>query len=508
VNRDSLSILAAISAVFLCAVGAYADVKLPAIISNHMVLQADHTVPIWGWAEPGEEVTVSIAGQTLTAKADNDGRWSVKLAKLPAAAEPQTLTVKGKNTLTVEDVLVGEVWLASGQSNMAFTVSSALNAPQEEAAANFPQIRMFTVGGNSQRAPQVDCKGEWKICTPETVPRFSAVAYFFGRELHQKLGTPVGIIHSSVGGTDIAAWTSEEAQVKVPELKAYLDTWLADDAAFDPVAAKAKAAEEQAAYKLALEKSKAEGSKAPAKPRLIRKPGSDPNCPANLYNGMIAPLIPFAIRGVIWYQGEHNAASEELAKRYGVQLPLLVKDWRTRWEEVLPFAWVQLPNFEVNGDGRPLVREAMLQTLKVPGTGLVVTIDIGEAKNNHPKNKQEVGRRLSLWALGTVYGQKVPATSGPLPGNYHVHGGEVTLEFTHTDGGLAAHDGDLRGFTVAGADKQWCKANARIEGGKVVVSSPDVKEPTAVRYSWAGNPDGNLFNGAGLPASPFRTDQQ
>ena len=505
-NKSSLSLFVTLLGAMLTS-GAHADVKLPAIISSHMVLQADHPLPIWGWAEPGEEVTVSIAGQTQSTKADNDGRWSVKIARLKPGAEPQTLTVKGKNTLTVDDVLVGEVWLASGQSNMAFTVHSALNAAQEEAAANFPHIRMFTVGGASQRTPQVDCKGVWKICAPDTVPKFSAVAYFFGRELHQKLGTPVGLINSSVGGTDISTWTSEDAQLKVPELKAYFDSWMKRDEAFDPVAAKAAEAAQLAAWKQDAEKAKAEGKKAPSKPHLIRKPASDPNCPANLFNGMIAPLIPYGVRGVLWYQGEHDTSDDETALRYRAQLPVLIEDWRTRWDEALPFAWVQLPNYGVAGDGRPLVREAMLRSLKVPRTGMVVTIDIGEAGANHPKNKQEVGRRLSLWALGTVYGQKVASISGPLPAGHQMRGSDVVLEFTHTEGGLVAKDGDLKGFTIAGADKQWVKASARIDGGKVIVSSPDVKQPVAVRYSWAGNPDGNLFNGAGLPASPFRTDE-
>jgi hypothetical protein len=485
---------------------AHADVKLPAIISKHMVLQADHVLPIWGWAEPGEEVSVTLAGQSQSTKANSEGRWMVKLPKLKATAEPQSLTVKGKNTLTVEDVLIGEVWLASGQSNMALKVHSVKNATEEEAAATHPQIRIFDVGGNALREPQTDCRGEWKVCAPDTVANFSAVAYFFGRELNQKLNVPVGLFDSSVGGTDIAAWTSEEAQVQVPELKAQLDEWLKKDAAFDAPAAKAKMAEAEAAYKAALAKAKVENAKAPARPHLIRQPAHDPNCPANLYNGKIAPLIPYALRGVIWYQGEHNAADAKLAPLYRIQLPLLVQDWRARWQETLPFAWVQLPNYDVPGDGRPMVREAMLQALKLPATGMVVTTDIGEAHNNHPKNKQDVGLRLAQWALGTVYGQKVPATSGPLPAGHEVRGSEVALSFTHTDGGLVAKDGDLKGFTVAGADKQWVKATARIDGDRIIVSSPEVKQPIAVRYSWAANPDGNLFNGAGLPASPFRTD--
>lgn len=492
----------------LLAPGARADVKLPAIFSDHMVLQQSAALPIWGWAEPGEEISVTLAGQTQTAKADAEGKWSMKLGKILNTAVPQTLTVKGRNTLAVQDVLVGEVWLASGQSNMEFTVSRGLNADQEKAAANFPQIRMFTVAGNPQRIPQADCRGSWKICTPDNVGAFSAVAYFFGRDLHQKLGVPVGLVHSSVGGTDIAAWTSEEVQVKIPELKAQFESWAQRDASYDPVAAKAEQDKQLAAWQQAADKAKEAGKPAPAKPRPTRRPGVDPNYPANLYNGMIAPLIPYAVQGVIWYQGEHNTATDETALLYRKQLPLLIEDWRTRWASQLPFAWVQLPGLEKTGDGRPLVREAMLQSLKVPKTGMAVTIDVGEKNNNHPLNKQEVGHRLALWALGSVYDQKVPATSGPLPAGFEVHGGEVILKFSHTGGGLVARGGELKGFVVAGADKKWFKANARIEGDCVIVSHPDVKEPVAARYSWAWNPDGNLFNSAGLPASPFRTDDQ
>jgi hypothetical protein len=485
---------------------AHADVKLPAIISDHMVLQQDVAAPVWGWAEPGEEVTVAIAGQSQTTKADADGKWMVKLAKLKTMAEPQTLTVKGKNTKTVQDVLVGEVWLASGQSNMAFMVDRGRDAEAEKAAAKFPQIRMFITAGNPQRTPQVDCKGAWKVCAPETVGTFSAVAYFFGRDLHQKLGGPVGLVHSSVGGTDIAAWTSEEVQMKDPDLKAFFDSWVQREATYDPAAAKAVAAKQLAAWEKNAAKAKEEGKPAPAKPRATKAPQSDPNFPASLYNGMIAPLIPYGVRGFIWYQGEHNTATDEKALRYRRQLPLLVNDWRTRWGAELPFAWVQLPGLERAGEGRPLVREAMLAALKLPKTGMAITVDVGEPTDNHPKNKQDVGHRLALWALGTVYGQKVPATSGPLPAGVEAGNGKVVVKFSHTDGGLVAQGGDVKGFLIAGADKQWVKANARIEGNTVVLSHPDVKEPIAARYGWAWNPDGNLFNGAGLPASPFRTD--
>jgi len=484
---------------------ARADVKLPAVISDHMVAQSDAAIPIWGWAEPGEEVTVTIAGRTQSTRAGADGKWLVKLEKLTPTSVPQTLTVKGKNTLTVKDVLVGEVWLASGQSNMAFPVSRGQNADQEKALANFPQLRMFTVRSAPKRTPQADCEGAWAVCSPDTVSSYSAVAYFFGRELHQKLGVPVGLINSSVGGTDIAAWTSEEVQMRIPALKDQIAQWKQNDAAYDAVAARATLEKQLAAWKEKVEQAKAAGKTSPAKPRLAAQPGLNANCPANLYNGMIAPLIPYALRGAIWYQGEHNTSSEAKARLYSVQLPLLLEDWRARWGTDFPFAWVQLPNFE-RKDFRPLVREAMLHSLSVKNTGMAVTTDIGEPNDNHPKNKQEVGRRLSLWALGTVYGQSVPATSGPLPSGHKIRDRDVVLSFQHTEGGLVARGGDLKGFLIAGADQQWKPASATIEGNTVVVAHPSVTQPVAVRYAWDSNPQGNLFNGAGLPASPFRTD--
>ncbi|HAX43739.1 MAG TPA: sialate O-acetylesterase [Prosthecobacter sp.] len=487
------------------AVPALADVTLPALFSDHMVMQADVNAPVWGWADAGEEVTVSLAGHQATARTGADGRWRTNLPPMKSRAEPLTLTVEGKNKLVIQDVLIGEVWLASGQSNMAFQFSRGQYAQAETEAAALPQVRMFTVKAQSTRAPQERCEGAWVVATPETVGAFSAVAWFFGKELHGRLGAPVGMINSSWGGTDIAAWTSEEAQAGVPALKEAMEAWKARAAAFD--AAKAEAAHEKrlAAWKEAVRKAKAEGRPAPRGPRKEAHPDVSQNRPANLFNGMISPLIPYALRGAIWYQGEHNCATVEKASLYATQLPLLIQDWRARWDKELAFAWVQLPNFEQTAP-RPLVREAMLKSLSVPNTGMAVTIDAGEANDNHPKDKKTVGGRLALWALAKVYGADVPAWSGPLPAGHEVRGGEVVLGFEHTTGGLAARGGELRGFMIAGTDKVWKPGTARIEGGKVVVSSAEVAAPVAVRYSWASNPDGNLFNGAGLPASPFRTD--
>ncbi len=498
-----LTLLVVTSALLSLAATARADVKLPAIFGNHMVLQRYTVVPVWGTAAPGEEVTVAIAGQTANTKAGADGKWSVKLTKL-AADGPHTLTVKGKNTVTFSDVLVGEVWLGSGQSNMAMTVNRAKDYEQEQVAAKLPEVRMFIESSGAATTAQTEGKGEWVVCSPETVGRFSATAFFFGREIQRTLKVPVGLINSSVGGTPIESWIAPEAQKASPELKGFFEGQKQATKDFDPGKAKAKFEQDQAKWKEAARKAKAEGKPAPKAPRdpvaLNERKGNV----GGLFNGKIAPLIPYAIRGALWYQGEANSTPDK-APFYQAQLTLLVNDWRARWGYDFPFAWVQLPNFGGAGRDWPAVREAMLKTLALKGTGMAITIDIGEEKDIHPKNKQDVGRRLAAWALGTVYGQKI-ATSGPLPARHQVRGSEVLLSFKHTDGGLVAKGGELKGFVVAGEDKQWKSARARIEGDKVIVSSTDVKQPVAARYGWENWPTCNLYNGAGLPASPFRTD--
>jgi sialate O-acetylesterase len=490
---------------------AKAEVRLPAIFSDHMVLQRDAAVPVWGWADPGEKVTVSIAGQTKTATADAAGKWSVKLDKL-AAGEALTLVVTGRNTNTVNDVLVGEVWLGSGQSNMQMWMKSVRDLEQEKAAAKFPQIRMFTVARHEAVTPQTDCKGAWVICSPETVETFSATAYCFGRELHQKLGVPVGLIASSVGATPIETWTSLDKQEGRKELAPVFAEWAEKlRVPYDTAKAQAQYEKQLAAWKINSAKRVAEGKPAGYAPEKPVPPREHKNYPANLFNGMIAPIIPYAMRGAIWYQGE-NSGREGFAQLYEYQLPLLIADWRARWGQGdFPFAWVQLANYrEVTNSPSPvshwaMVREGMLKSLAVTNTGMAVAIDIGMPNNIHPINKQEVGRRLALWARANVYGEKI-AFSGPLPAGHKISGGEIILSFKHTDGGLVARGGNLNGFVIAGADKEWHWGKARIEGETIVVSSPDVKSPVAVRYAWADNPKCNLYNDAGLPASPFRTD--
>lgn len=499
----------------ISAVPATADVRLPAIFSDHMVLQQDKRITVWGWGKAGEEVTVTLGDAATKVTTDPSGKWSAHLPETKAAAKPLTLIVKGANTLTVNDVLVGEVWLCSGQSNMGFQVARTNDTEKEQAAANFPQIRMFTVAHNPQPKPQEDCQGKWEICSPATVKNFSAVAYFFGRELHQKLNVPVGLINSSYGGTNICAWTSFEPQAKVPELIAQMEQWERQDKTYDPEKAKAAYEKQLANFQEAAKKAKADGKTAPRRPQAPVAPSLSQNRPTNLFNGMIAPIIGYTLRGAIWYQGEANSANDASGKLYAKQLPLLIADWRQRWDDQFPFAFVQLPNFTRPGEGWQLVREAMLKTLQsVPKTGMAVTVDVGDPKNVHPTDKQTVGHRLAMWALGDVYGQAGIATCGPTPASHEVRGNEMVITFKHADGGLTvkenanAKGNDLVGFTIAGEDGKFVPAKAKIEGDKVIVSSPEVSKPTAVRYAWQDNPSCNLYNGQGIPASPFRTDDK
>lgn len=492
---------------FVTATVQSAELRLASVFSDHMVLQRDKPVALWGWADAGAEVIVEFAGQKKSVKAGADGKWQVKLDPMSASAESRTLEVSssiGNLRFKIEDILVGEVWLGSGQSNMAMSVARARDFEAEKTAANLPLIRMFKEESSSAKSPQPDGKGRWTVCSGETVGSFSATLYFLGRELHRELNIPIGLINSSVGGTPIEAWVSGEAQSKVPELKIALDAAAQEDKKFDPEAAKAGYEKALARWKTAAVKAKADGKPLPRKPKDPIEARSRKGGPGGLFNGKIAPLIPYTMRGAVWYQGEANS-HEGKGDLYQYQLPLLISDWRTRWGEDFPFAWVQLPNFKHEGEDWMLVREGMLKTLRLPHTGMAVTVDIGDTNDIHPKNKQEVGRRLSLWALGKVYDKNVPATSGPLPSGHEIKGPEVVVSFAHADGGLTAKGGEVKGFEIAGEDKQWKSAVCRINGDKVIVSSPDVKKPVAVRYAWAADPDCNLGNGAGLPASPFRT---
>ena len=512
---------------FLLALGfsaVRADVRLPALFSDGLVFQQGRPLAVWGWAAPDEDVSVRFAGQTQVTRADLDGRWRVTLDPVAANAQPQDLQVNGKNSLIVKNLLVGEVWVCSGQSNMGFTVSRVANAEQEMKAANFPQIRMFNVERATSLTPLDDVKGSWKEANPQNVGSFSAAGYFFGRHLHQVLKVPVGLINTSWGGTRIEAWTSRESLEERPCAAQMLSDWDGVRSSWDAAAENARYESARAEWQAQVKKIKAENAKLPQEkqvklpvaPKPPEDPAKTPHHPAVLFNAMLAPLIPFSIQGAIWYQGESN---QKRAFQYQELLPNLINDWRTRWNHDFSFYIVQLASY---GNRLPVAQEPgvsdtwaelqeaqLLTAVTLPKTGLVVANDIGEEKDIHPKNKQEVGRRLALWALAKDYGRSSTVFSGPLFKNSIVEEGKVRVQFDQVGGGLKTRDGgELKHFQIAGADRKWFWAQAKIEGNEVVVSSPQVPQPVGVRYAWAAWPQGaNLINAEGLPASCFRTDE-
>jgi sialate O-acetylesterase len=487
-----------------------AEVRLPAIFGDNMVLQGGTHVSLWGWADPNEEINVRVSWSKVdwTIRADDQGRWILQTAS-PEFGGPYEITFKGKNTITIKNILAGEVWVCSGQSNMEMAVRSAASAEQEIAAADYPQIRLFTVEKKVAEKPLNDCKGKWVICSPQTIGGFSAAGYFFGRELHKELKQPVGLINTSWGGTPAEAWTSPVALQENPGLEPILTRYKKALEVLPEATAKYK--ESLAKWEEAVKQAKADGKQPPSRPGAPLGP-DNPNSPAGLYNGMVAPLIPYTVRGAIWYQGESNAGR---AYQYRDLFPTMIKSWWNAWGQEgqgdFPFLFVQLANFmatkEEPGDSSwAELREAQLMTLEMSNTGMAVIIDIGDAKDIHPKNKQDVGKRLALWALANTYSKDV-VYSGPLYKSMAKKDKTIVLSFDHLGGGLVAKGGEsLQGFAIAGADHKFVWADAKIEGDKIVVSSDKVADPIAVRYAWADNPVCNLYNKAGLPASPFRTD--
>jgi sialate O-acetylesterase len=474
-----------------------AEVKVNNLFSDGAVLQQGRAVPVWGTGKEGERVTVKVQDQAATTTV-KDGRWLVRLKPLKAGG-PFVMTVTGENTITINNVLVGEVWVCSGQSNMAFALSRAANAAEAIAAAGDPQLRLFTVPHAAADTPATDVSGSWKESTPETAPSFSAVAWFFGRDLRRALKVPVGLIHSSVGGTPAEAWTARAALEGDPELRETLDQYAQQVKRYDPAAAAAQRKQALAKHKQAVARAKAEGKEPPPAPRAATDPRG--KRPSGLYNAMIAPLQPYAIAGAIWYQGEANAGR---AAQYQKLFPAMIQSWRQAWGQgEFPFLFVQIaPHQKMT----PEIREAQLLTWqKLPRTGMAVTTDVGNETDIHPTQKEPVGTRLALAARAIAYGEKVEY-SGPVYGSMKVKGDSAVLSFTHLDGGLVVKDGELKGFTIAGADGNFVAAQATISEGKVVVTSPSVAKPVAVRYGWASTPDVNLFNKEGLPATPFRTD--
>lgn len=482
---------------------ARADVKLANVFNDHMVLQQDMPVPIWGTADPGEQVTVNIADQQAQAVAGTDGKWTVRLKALKAGG-PLKMTVTGKNTLKIADILVGEVWVASGQSNMEFPVAAASQPKKEVAQANYPKLRMYTVKKTTADEPQCEVAGQWEVCCPDTVARFSAVGYYFARELHQQLDIPIGILHTSWGGTAAQSWTCKATLEADPDLKE-----LVADSSQIKTSYQQKLKKYKEAITAWIDESIASVEKdqpvTPA-PNPPSDPRFSPHRSSVLYNAMISPLIPYAIRGVIWYQGESNAGR---AYQYRKLFPAMIQNWRKDWGQGdFPFLFVQLANFKTKApvDGMwAELREAQTMTLSLKNTGMAVAADIGDALDIHPKNKQDVGRRLALAAQAQVYGRQI-AYSGPMYESLSVKGKRARISFRFAEG-LKTSDGEApQGFVIAGEDQQFVEANARIRGDKVVVWAESVAKPVAVRYGWSDNPTCTLYNGAGLPASPFRTD--
>ena len=490
-------------AVLMGVATAAADVKLPALISDNMVLQQGRQVAIWGTADAGEQVTVSLGEQKETATADANGHWKVELGPLKKGG-PFEMTVAGKNTVTIHNVLVGEVWVCSGQSNMEFAVwnhsvvGGVNNAEQEVAAANYPLMRLFIVKKAVAGKPQTDVQGHWVVASPETVGNFSAVGYFFGRDLHRALKFPVGLIDSSWGGTEAEAWTSAPALEADPDLKVVADSWQHSIAEFPHVLEQYE--QKLGEWEKSAEEAEANGKVAPPLPDGPKDPRSHPWRDAGLWNAMMAPLTPYAIAGAIWYQGESNA---DFAYQYRKVFATMIQQWRSSWGEGdFPFLFVQLANFVPGGkfpDAWAVLRESQDKTLALPKTGMAVTIDIGESHNIHPKNKQEVGRRLALAAEGIAYGQKIEYM-GPAFKSLRAEQGTLRLQFTHAAGGLVVHGQTLMGFDVAGQDQQFFPAEAKIKGSEVVLSSSRVANPVAARYAWADDPKCNLYNKQGLPA--------
>lgn len=484
---------------------ASADVKLPAVISDNMVLQRHISVPIWGTADPNERITVALDKQKVSVTADSEGKWSVKIRALKAGG-PYELIITGKNKIVLKNVLVGEVWICSGQSNMQWDVRNSLNADKEIAEAKYPMIRFFTVKRVVSDKPLKDTEGKWSECSPETVPGFSAVGYFFGSDLYKALDVPIGLINTSWGGTPAESWTDKETLESDPDFKPILERW--DKNVADYPQALQKYQEQLDQWDKDEQKAKEDGKPEPKKPNPPVDPKNNPWMPSSLYNAMISPLIPYAIKGAIWYQGESNA---DRAYQYRKLFPAMIKDWRKSWEQVnFPFLFVQLANFmetkpEPSDSAWAELREAQQMTLSLSNTGMAIAIDLGEANNIHPKNKQDVGHRLALNALA-FYGRNTEY-SGPIYQSMETAGNQIRLRFIHIGGGLITKDNEpLKGFAIAGEDHKFVWADAKIDGETVVVWSDKVSQPQAVRYAWADNPECNLYNGAGLPASPFRTD--
>lgn len=493
-THPSLRLLT-LATVLATALPALADVRMPKLFTDNMMLQRDRPVRVWGWAEAGEGVTVALAGKTAATKADASGAWKVELPAFKEGAK-LTLTVKGKNSLTLSNIIIGDIWVCSGQSNMELALGGCLGAADDIKAADLPKIRHIKFSHTQAAEPQTDAPAAtaWQVCAPATVSRVTAAGFYFAREIEQKTGVPIGIIDTNWGGTRIEPWVANEGLGLVESLK-----------------------------KNAI---KPPAPTTPENPPAVPAAPPNKNSWSSMYNAMIHPVIQLPIKGVLWYQGESNGIEGDT---YYDKMCALIGGWRQQWQQGdFPFYFVQLANYQApledatGGNGWAKLREAQTKALALPNTGMAVIIDtvpLAQSRDIHPKNKYDVGLRLAQWALARDYAQKGVVVSGPLFKGLAVEGSKARLTFNHPGTGLMVgkkegraattedKEGKLKRFAIAGADKKWFWAEAMIEKNTVVVSSPEVPVPVAVRYAFEMNPDGaNLYNREGLPASPFRTD--
>ena len=496
-----------------------AEITLPSVIGENMVFQRDADICLWGWADPGENVTVSVDTKSLAATTDINGEWKVVCGPLKPGG-PIEVTFKGKNKITLSNVLVGDVWVCSGQSNMEMMVQHCDDPVNEVAQAFYPKIRLFQIKNSVAAEPQKDCEAQWELCRPGTVGNFSATGYYFGREIMRELDVPVGLIHASWGGSAVELWMSGETIETHPDMKKIHDSWkpvIRDkkDEILDYYRVMGDWMEDLY-YSLAtygytppiedVFKAYNGSIDPPESPVPIVQV---PSIPSWIHNAMISPLVRYGIKGAIWYQGESNAGR---AYQYRTLFPMLINDWRKQWGQGdFPFLFVQIANYMMS-DSQPQesgwaeLREAQLMTLSLPNTAMAVTIDIGNPVDIHPRNKQEVGRRLALGALKVAYGKDI-VHSGPLYKSMSVADSKIRIKFTHSGSGLISQAGEtVEGFAIAGDDRRFVWAKAVLKDNEVEVWNDGIQNPVAVRYGWGNNPACSLFNKEGLPASPFRTD--
>lgn len=498
----SLNVLLVLFVAVMTSTPVAAELKLPSIFGDSMVVQRDVPVHVWGWTEPGQSVKAQLGDRSGKTVAGQDGRFDLSMTALPAGG-PYELVIEADEKKVYSDVLVGEVWVCSGQSNMAWQVSNANDADLEMLSSNYPEIRLISVPQLGTQEPQRDFSGSWAAADPTTVKDFSAVGFFFGRRLHQVLDVPIGLIDNAWGGSAAEAWVPVDVLKEDGKYDELLASWETRMASYDYESI-------EAAWQTKFEKWKEGGRKGNA-PRKPRNDAAGNQRPANIYNGVLKPTIGYTIRGAIWYQGESNASR---AYQYRDLFPLMIQTWRDQWGQGdFPFYWVQLADYR-NETAEPgdsdwaELREAQTMTMsRLANTGQAVIVDVGEGRDIHPRNKQIVANRLVRWALTNDYGITVPCQS-PTYASMEVNEGRVTLQFDHVGQGLYTFDvPEAIGFTVAGEDQKFYNANARVIGkDKVVVSAPEVPNPIAVRYAWATNPICNVQSRDGLPMTPFRTD--